>query len=258
MADYKRASSMHDAGKAKRSDGGKADACPPRLLVVDDEPDIVDMLVAYFQLSGMEVVGAHNAAEALARAGDDIYLALLDINMPGMDGLELCRRLRERLTCPIIFLTARVEDADQLEGFSAGADDYVLKPFSLEVLGARVRAHLARGTRIGASRTVRAFGPVRIDYAQRSVTVMASGAAPAEVQLTRTEFDIVALLSKNPGQVFDRQRIYEEVWGWDAAGDASSVTEHIRRTRKKLTAAGAPENAVETVWGVGYKWGLQR
>lgn len=253
MAERKQTYQTGEKGAAGRAGAAAASGAPkPCLLIVDDEPDIVDMLVSYFTMSGMEAIGARNAAEALAHAGDGVDLALLDINMPGMDGLELCRRLRERLSCPIIFLTARVEDADQIEGFSAGADDYVLKPFSLEVLAARVRAHLARGARTGANRSVRAFGPLRIDYAQRSVTVDGGG----QVALTRTEFDIVALLSKNSGQVFDRQRIYEEVWGWDAEGDASSVTEHIRRTRKKLTAAGAPENTVETVWGVGYKWGL--
>ena len=252
MAEHRQMAQAGVVGRAARPSGDGANRRPARLLVVDDEPDIVSMLVSYFTMSGMEAVGAHNAADALAHADEPIDLALLDINMPGMDGIELCRRMRERLSCPIIFLTARVEDADQIEGFSAGADDYVLKPFSLEVLGARVRAHLARGVRSEAARTVRAFGPLRIDYAQRTVEVEGGEAA----SLTRTEFDIVALLSKNPGQVFDRQCIYEEVWGWDAAGDASSVTEHIRRTRKKLMAAGAPENTVETVWGVGYKWGL--
>ena len=156
--------------------------------------------------------------------------------MPLMDGYAVCRRLREHLTCPILFLTARVEDVDALEGFEAGADDYVLKPFSLAVLGARVKAHLARGD-------------IAIDYRSRTVT-----AAGRPVELTRREFDIVAFLSKHPGQVFDRDRIHERVGGWENESDSQVVTEHIRRIRKKLAAAGAEPDPVETVWGMGYRW----
>ena len=125
-----------------------------RLLIVDDELSIVQMLEEFFRMEGYETVCAQNAEEALRAVNRSlteehggIDLALLDVNMPGMDGFELCRRIREHLSCPIIFLTARVEDVDQLDGFAAGADDYVLKPFSLEVLGGRVRAHLAREAR---------------------------------------------------------------------------------------------------------------
>ena len=180
---------------------------------------------------------------------------LLDVNMPGMDGFEVCRRLREHLACPIIFLTARVEDIDQIDGFAAGADDYVLKPFSLPVLGQRVRAHLAREQRkrVAELGRVRYFGCLTVDYGERSVEVRREGAS-RPVPLTRTEFDIVALLSKSPGRVFDRDLIYERVWGWDAEGDPSIVREHIRRIRKKLAGAGAAEDCIDTVWGVGYKW----
>ena len=154
-----------------------------------------------------------------------------------------------------MFLTARIEDVDQLDGFAAGADDYVLKPFSLPVLGRRVAAHMARE---GRSRrddlAVRFFGELTIDYGKRSVEVRRAGEPAVPVEFTRLEFDIVALLSKRAGQVFDRDAIYERVWGWDGTGDASLVREHIRRIRKKFQLAGVSADPIETVWGVGYKW----
>ena len=201
------------------------------LLVVDDEPEIVALLDEYFTGLGYRVLTAEDGATALKRAEQSPDLIVLDVGMPLMDGYAVCRRLREHLTCPILFLTARVEDVDALEGFEAGADDYVLKPFSLAVLGARVKAHLA------------------IDYRSRTVT-----AAGRPVELTRREFDIVAFLSKHPGQVFDRDRIHERVGGWENESDSQVVTEHIRRIRKKLAAAGAEPDPVETVWGMGYRW----
>ena len=236
-----------------------------RLLIVDDEPDIVRMLGAFFEGEGYRCVCAASAREALeavnaALAGGNgsqraIDLALLDVNMPGMDGFALCRKIREHLSCPIIFLTARVEDADQLDGFAAGADDYVLKPFSLAVLGGRVRAHLAReARRPAAAESVRMFSEITVDYGRRAVSVERQNEAAAALDLTRTEFDIVAMLSKNPGRVYDRQQIYEQVWDWDAEGDPGIVREHVRRIRRKFADAGCAQDPIATVWGVGYKW----
>ena len=220
------------------------------------------MLADFFTMQGYKVTVAASGPEALraitASAAPD--LILLDVNMPGMDGFSVCRRIREHLDCPIIFLTARVEDVDQIDGFAAGADDYVLKPFSLEVLGSRVAAHLARQQRQlpddGRSHgnAVRFFGPVTIDYVQRTVSVAGKTGATRPIDFTRTEFDIIALLSKRAGQVFDRDVIYQEVWGWDACGDPAIVREHIRRIRRKLSDAGVDASCIETVWGVGYKW----
>ena len=226
-----------------------------RMLVVDDEAEIADMLAEYFTLEGFEVTCANSGSEALAVVSRGFDIILLDVNMPGMDGFEVCRRIREHLSCPIMFLTARIEDVDQLDGFAAGADDYVLKPFSLPVLGRRVAAHMARE---GRSRrddlAVRFFGELTIDYGKRSVEVRRAGEPAVPVEFTRLEFDIVALLSKRGGQVFDRDAIYERVWGWDGTGDASLVREHIRRIRKKFQLAGVSADPIETVWGVGYKW----
>lgn len=228
-----------------------------RMLVVDDEVDIANMLAEYFRMEGYDVTCANSGAEALAAAsaGAAPDIMLLDVNMPGMDGFEVCRRVREHLSCPIIFLTARVEDVDQLDGFAAGADDYVMKPFSLELLGRRVAAHMAREGRVRErENAVRFFRELTIDYGQRTVEVrpvtgepgdgtvegvgvekpgsegfhakisdalegsIAGGASACPsrtyVDLTKLEFDIIALLSKRPGQVFDRDAIYERVWGW--------------------------------------------
>ena len=224
------------------------------ILIVDDERAIASMLADYFSMEGYRAVTATSGEEALDRASGEIDVVLLDVNMPGMDGFEVCRRLREHMACPIIFLTARIEDVDQIDGFAAGADDYVLKPFSLEVLGRRVAAHLAReGRHREREQSVRFFRGVTVDYGERLV-VVGFGADERRVDLTRTEFDIVALLSKSPGRVFDRDLIYERVWGWDAVGDPSIVREHVRRVRKKLAAAGASQECIETVWGVGYRW----
>ena len=251
-----------------------------RMLVVDDEVDIANMLAEYFRMEGYDVACANSGAEALAAAsaGTEPDIMLLDVNMPGMDGFEVCRRVREHLSCPIIFLTARVEDVDQRDGFAAGADDYVMKPFSLEVLGRRVAAHMAREGRMRVcerENAVRFFQEPTIDYGQRTVEVRPSAGEPGDgaaesaagplaagddapsrvyIDLTKLEFDIVALLSRRPGQVFDRDAIYERVWGWDAAGDPSQVREHVRRIRNKLAAAGVADDPIETVWGVGYKW----
>lgn len=243
----------------------------PHLLIVDDEAAIASMLDDYFRMEGYRttVVTSGEDALAIARANrggaDPLDLVLLDVNMPGLDGFETCRLIRELLSCPIIFLTARVEDADQLDGFAAGGDDYVLKPFSLQVLGSRVKAHLARESRRaddGNQARIRFEQGISIDFAARTVEVEAPaepGAAPRAVplDLTRTEFDIVALLSKKAGRVYDRAFIYEQVWGWSAEGDSSIVREHIRRIRKKFAEAGSSVDPIETVWGVGYRWGVR-
>lgn len=218
-----------------------------KILIADDEPGITDMVAGYFS-SQYEVLTAYGGEEALKKAAMQPDLILLDINMPDMDGLTLCRSIRNLIACPILFLTARVESADKIIGFQAGADDYISKPFDLDELGARVAAHLRRENRRRNSAAVRFYGDLAIDYSARTVT-----AAGVPVALSKKEFDIVELLSLNAGQVFDRERIYEAVWGLDGDGSSDTVMEHVRKIRAKL-AACTTHQYIDTVWGCGYRW----
>ena len=219
-----------------------------KLLIVDDEPDIVAMLSGFFTGKGYQVLTAQNGREALKKAEQSPDLILLDVAMPEMDGLAVCQAIRDRLACPILFLTARIEYADKVRGFSAGGDDYILKPFSLVELEARVQAHLRREARHQSQARVRFAGELAIDYLERRLFF-----GQEEIPLTKKEFDIVELLSQNPGQVFDKERIYEKIWGYDSEGSSGVVAEHIRRIRTKI-AAHTDRGYLETVWGCGYKW----
>ena len=217
-------------GEAKGGAAGRS----PLVLIVEDERDIADMLADYFGIEGYRTLVAGDAASAVeaCRRGPDVIL--LDVNLPDGDGFEVCAKVRDAVACPIA-------------GFAAGGDDYVTKPFSLEVLGARVRAHLARRERV-ADRAVMGFSNgVSIDFGRREALVDGR-----PVELARKDFDIVALLAKRPGQVFDRDMIRE--LAWDEPGDSSVVTEHIRRIRRAFAQAGCEADPIETSWGVGYSW----
>ncbi len=218
------------------------------LLIADDEPDILAMLNEYFTMDGYTVLTAACGEEAVRKAASGPDLILLDIGLPDLDGLAVCRRIRDFVSCPILFLTARVEQRDKILGFGAGADDYIVKPFSIEELGARVAAHLRREKRQRRQTRVRFSNELSIDYGG-----MALYFRTEPVPLAKKEYDIVEFLSQNAGRVFSREQIYEQVWAWDSAGDSAVVAEHIRRIRQKLAAAGA-QNPIETVWGFGYKW----
>lgn len=219
-----------------------------KILVVDDEKGIVTMIKNYFEMQGYQVYSAYDGIEALKKVSCQPDIILLDINMPEMDGLSVCRRIREHITCPILFLTARVESKDQIMGFRAGADDYIVKPFDIEELGARVEAHLRREQRKQDQSVVRIFNELAVDYSRREVTINNT-----QIPLSKKEFDIVELLSMNAGQVFDRERIYESVWGMDGDGNSDTIMEHIRKIRSKF-AAYTLHSYIDTVWGVGYKW----
>lgn len=218
-----------------------------KILIVDDEPGIVEMMKSYFEKQ-YEVLTAYNGKEALLKAALHPDLILLDINMPDLDGLTICRRIRDYISCPILFLTARIESSDKINGFRAGADDYILKPFDLDELGARVAAHLRRESRQQKNIAVRFFGELAIDYSARTISINEN-----PISLSKREFDIVELLSQNAGQVFDRERIYEAVWGIDGEGNSDTIMEHIRKIRAKLSAYSL-HNYIDTVWGCGYKW----
>lgn len=218
-----------------------------RILIVDDERGIVDMMKAYFSPQ-YEVLTAYSGEEALKKAEKQPDLILLDINMPGINGLTVCQTIREHVACPILFLTARIESADKITGFQAGADDYIVKPFDLDELAARIAAHLRREKRWHSQSTVRFFGELAVDYSARTVTI-----DHGAITLSRREFDILELLSLHAGQVFDRERIYETVWGIDGDGNSDTVMEHVRKIRAKL-AARTFTAYIETVWGCGYRW----
>lgn len=219
-----------------------------KIMVVDDEKGVVTIMKKYFEMSGYQVITAYSGQEALKKMSCLPDIVLLDINMPDMDGLTVCQSIREYITCPILFLTARIETADKIKGFSAGADDYIVKPFELDELGARVAAHLRRENRKQEQSTLRFFNDMVIDYAKREISI--SG---RRVSLSKKEFDIVELLSINAGQVFDRERIYDTVWGLEGDGNSDTIMEHIRKIRAKFSALSL-HNYIETVWGVGYKW----
>lgn len=219
-----------------------------KILIVDDEEDVVSLLKDYFEISGYEVMTAYNGVEAVTQIQRKPDVILLDINMPKMDGIEVCKKIRDYVSCPILFLTAKVEECDKINGFAVGGDDYIIKPFSIDELGARVAAHIRREHRNTADTNVRFWGKLAIDYSAKTVV-----AEEKEIYFAKKEFEIVELLSLNYGQVFDKERIYEKLWGYDAEGDSSVVAEHMRRIRAKLREIGEDYH-LETVWGMGYKW----
>lgn len=218
------------------------------ILIADDELDIVKMLAGFFSGKGYNVLTAANGIDTIKQAERKPDIILLDINMPGLDGLSVCERILNYVSCPILFLTARIEDADKVKGFSVGGDDYIVKPFSLVELDARIKAHLRREARHSFNAQIKFADELTIDYAERCIFFKDN-----RISLAKKEFDIVELLSSNPGQVFDKERIYEKIWGYDSEGDSSVVAEHIRRIRTKI-ATYTEKSYIETVWGCGYKW----
>lgn len=219
-----------------------------KILIVDDEIDILTMLKRFFESRNYLVLTAINGKEAIKQAELQPDIILLDVNIPDLDGFSVCQRIRNFVSCPILFLTARIEDTDKVKGFAVGGDDYIVKPFSLIELEARIAAHLRRELRHTFKAEIKFEDGLSIDYTAR--TVYFNG---EEIPFAKKEFDIIELLSQNPGQVFDKERIYERIWGYDSEGDSSVVSEHIRRIRIKFSKSGC-KSYIETVWGCGYKW----
>ena len=220
-----------------------------KILICDDQPIIHETLGVYLESEGFEHISAMDGAEALTLANSaKPDLILLDLMMPKVSGIEVCRQIRAESRVPIIMLTAKGEEIDRILGLELGADDYIVKPFSLVELDARVRAHLRREARHNFEAQVKFSGDLTIDYSERCLFF-----GDKRVGLAKKEFDIVELLSQNPGQIFDKERIYERIWGYDSEGDSSVVAEHIRRIRSKI-AAYTDRIYIETVWGCGYKW----
>lgn len=218
-----------------------------KIMIIDDEKDIIFLLRDFFILNNYEVVVAFNVQEATEKLCENPDLILLDINMPTKNGLEFCKQIRNQTKCPIIFLTARTQEEDILTGLNIGGDDYITKPFNIRELLGRVQAHLRREKRLRDELETE-NNSLTINYSGMSVSVNG-----VYIPFTKTEFEIIEFLSLNPGQVFSREKIYENVIGFNADGDNTVITEHIRKIRKKFTDAGS-NSYIETVWGLGYKW----
>jgi DNA-binding response OmpR family regulator len=220
------------------------------VLVVDDEPIVRDVVVRYLRRDGFRTLEAANGEDARALLErDPPSLVVLDVMLPGLDGLELCRWIRARSDVPVVMLTARGEESDRIVGLELGADDYVTKPFSPRELAVRVRNLLRRAGR-PATDTARpiAFGDVEVDAVAREVR---RGGVP--VKLTFKEFELLLFLASHPRRVFSREQLMDRIWGYHSAFDTGTVTVHIRRLREKIEPEPARPRHLETVWGAGYR-----
>ena len=226
------------------------------MLVVEDERDLARMLTAYLQRAGYQVSEVHTGPDAVAAAREqDPDVVVLDLGLPGLDGIEVCRRIRTFSDCYLLMLTARDDEVDKLVGLSVGADDYITKPFSPRELVARVQTVLRRPRGPGAGVTApadeqpeRLFGALRLDVAGRRVQVDGE-----PVELTRTEFDILAVLSGRPKLAFSRRQLIDEVWDQAWVGDEHVVDVHVAHLRRKLGDDPAAPRFIDTVRGVGYR-----
>jgi DNA-binding response OmpR family regulator len=219
------------------------------VLVVDDEPIVRDVVVRYLRQDGLATLEAGDGDDARALIeGRRPDLVVLDVMLPGTDGLELCRWIRSRSDVPVILLTARGEEADRIVGLELGADDYVTKPFSPRELAVRVRTVLRRSNGATPPREQLDFGDVVLDGASREVTK-----AGRAVTLTAKEFDLLWFLASHPNRVFSRDQLMGTVWGYEAAVDTGTVTVHVRRLREKVETDPATPRHLQTVWGVGYR-----
>ena len=225
-----------------------------RVLVVDDDRTITEVVARYLENDGFLAEVVHDGREALERAlRDPPDLIVLDVMLPGIDGLEICRRLRALAPVPVVLLTAKGAETDRIAGLELGADDYVAKPFSPRELVARVRAVLRRSRgplgAVGHDPTTPIVdGDLTIDIAARQVT-----RAGELLPLTAREFDLLVFLARHPRRAFDREALLGEVWG-SRFGDSSTITVHVRRIREKVEDDPAHPTRIVTVWGVGYRW----
>lgn len=224
-----------------------------KILIVDDEEEIITMLKDSFELEGYQVFTARNGVEGVIKTKrHDPDIIILDIMMPDLNGFDMIKILREESNIPIILLSAKYRDEDKVYGFGIGADDYVVKPFSIKELKARVAAHIRRNKEKGIKTKVAVptlqIGDLEINFQKSKVYYKSE-----EIPLTNKEFEIIKLLSLHPGQTFTRENIYELVWEDNAYFDSQTITEHIKRIRGKLHAYDSADY-IQTVWGVGYKW----
>ncbi len=220
------------------------------VLVVDDEPIVREVVVRYLEREGfrtLEAADGERARQLVER--ESPHLVVLDLMLPGMDGLALCRWIRSRSELPVIMLTARGEEADRIVGLELGADDYVTKPFSPRELAARVRTVLRRSTPAAPDGERLGFDGLAIEAATREVTKDGRS-----LQLTAKEFDLLWFLASHPRRVFSRDQLMDRVWGYEAALDTGTVTVHVRRLREKIEEDPSEPRFLQTVWGVGYRF----
>lgn len=227
-----------------------------KILIADDEREIVEFMRDALEDEGYDVRIAYDGEQVLDQLNDheQLDLIILDIMMPHLDGLEVCQVIRDRVSCPILFLSARSAEADRIRGLAVGGDDYIVKPFSMQELKARIRAHLRREQRahLGRQPKLLHHGHLTIDLDSLQLFYK-----NIPIPLTSREFELFQLLLMHPNQVFSREQMYEKIWGYDAEGDSATVTEHIKNIRAKLAAAAPEQTFVTTVWGVGYKFNRQ-
>ena len=227
-----------------------------KILIIEDEEAIADLEKDYLELSEFEVDIENAGDTGLARAlSEEFDLIILDLMLPGIDGFEICKRIREDKNVPILMVSAKKDDIDKIRGLGLGADDYLTKPFSPSELVARVKAHMARyqrlvGTHAKENDTVEIRG-IRIDKTARRVFIDGT-----EKTFTTKEFDLLTFLAENPNHVFTKEELFREIWDMDSIGDIATVTVHIKKIREKIEADTSKPQYIETIWGVGYRFKL--
>lgn len=225
-----------------------------RILIIEDEEAIADLEKDYLELSDFEVEIEHTGDGGLQKAlKEDFDLIILDLMLPGMDGFEVCKKIREEKNIPILMVSAKKDDIDKIRGLGLGADDYMTKPFSPSELVARVKAHMARYDRLVGStqkmNDIVEIRGIRIDKTARRVYVDGE-----EKTFTTKEFDLLTFLAENPNHVFTKEELFREIWDMDSIGDIATVTVHIKKIREKIEFDTAKPQYIETIWGVGYRF----
>ena len=227
-----------------------------RILIVEDEVAIADLEKDYLELSGFEVEIENDGTKGLERAlHEEFDLFILDLMLPGVDGFEICKKIRETKNTPILMVSAKKDDIDKIRGLGLGADDYVTKPFSPRELVARVKAHLARYERLIGSNMpqndIIEIRGIKIDKTARRVWVNGE-----EKQFTTKEFDLLTFLAENPNHVFTKEELFRKIWDMESIGDIATVTVHIKKIREKIEMNTNKPQYIETIWGVGYRFKL--
>lgn len=215
------------------------------ILAIDDDRGILEVIRKALSREGYAVTALDDPLKLDSRNLEKYQLILLDVMMPGVDGFSLCRKIRDQVDCPILFLTARTDEKDLMEGLGIGGDDYITKPFGIGELRARVAAHIRREKR--EKKHAVYIGEVRFSLQEKKVYCR-----DAEIVLTKAEYAICEFLGLNRGQVFSKERILEHVFGFDGESSDSAITEHVKNIRAKFQKSGI--NPIETVWGIGYRW----